>query len=1009
MIMDVFRHGRLSRIFMLYTIVCVACVTGAILLIQNRSNAILSLGKRYAMVSSPMLENALRAAVAEHTWSSRLRTHIYTCHGGHLPAENLDKADSGDSWRVNLMDFGTLAERARNAGLIRYAEQISSGAHRYLESSMRAHLLCMERKEAAERLDLLQARTLANSGRVIRLLEAMFTSIDQSLSIEGEPSRIALQLESRSTREVNEPIWRNQVQKWPVARLLHALGEDVGTLRRAMMFQSASADPAVLDAHLAQIAATLDRITRRLDELKPRLEQLGYAGQVGLLVPLLEQTKSDVIKPDGLIAVFRKLNATEQNLNQEIKTLGEAERRFAEALRGVLEKAKDRNLALKATLKKFLPQVRTTFAVILVGTITFLTTLAAFLIWRVVRPIEAPARAVEKIRRDDDASGSPPCQLAETQDEVGTRSCRATEPFDPPTPAHCQLIDESRARLKRQSARLVAAVESMPQGLYMTDAAGKLLIVNSQFLSMYGLESAGSVTEAAVGDQADISTATLEKATCALVMSSNRRMVLDGWVNQEDRTLSDGRNIIVTTAPTSDGGAVVLHEDVTERRRAQAEIEHLVHHDSLTGLANRTYFTQQLSDLLSRLQAGEELAVLIIGLDSFKAVNDTFGHPVGDQVLVAVGERLTALTNRQDIVARLGGDEFAVVITTNATPTAVANQARAIIERLGEAFAVGDDTVTISASIGISMAPADGGDAFLLMKDSDMALFRAKNDGRAIHRFFKEEMDSFMKERRQLELDLRRAIDDQQMEVHYQPLVTLKSNRVGCFEALLRWRHPERGMISPAMFIPMAEETGLIGRLGAHVLKQACIDAASWPDDICVSVNLSPVQFRTRAIDLDVVAALGMSGLRPNRLELEITEGILLQDTQATLETLHQLKESGVRIVMDDFGTGYSSLSYLRKFSFDKVKIDQSFVRDLETSEDSKAIIRAVTGLCQTLNIATTAEGVETAAQLAYLKRQGCSEAQGYFFARPGPQEEALAFIEQFHGNPFSGARRNTA
>ena len=430
------------------------------------------------------------------------------------------------------------------------------------------------------------------------------------------------------------------------------------------------------------------------------------------------------------------------------------------------------------------------------------------------------------------------------------------------------------------------------------------------------------------------------------------------------------------------------------RQELEQRLEHMAHHDALTNLPNRLRLRQAMENELARVQRGESVAVLCLDLDHFKSVNDTLGHPVGDRLLEAVAERLRQNVRDVDIVARVGGDEFAIVQVAAEQPRGAIILADRLIETLAKPFDLDGHQVVIGTSIGIALAPLDGLDTDQLIKNADMALYRAKADGRGVFRFFEPEMDAKMQARRTLEIDLRKALAEGEFELFYQPLVNLASNEVSGFEALLRWNHPTRGLVPPSEFIPIAEEMGLIVPLGERILRQACAEAAGWPDDIKVAVNLSPVQFKSKTLALAVTSALASSGLPPHRLELEITESVLLQDNETTLTTLHQLRQLGVRISMDDFGTGYSSLSYLRSFPFDKIKIDQSFVRDLSGKEDSLAIIRAVAGLGRNLGMATTAEGVETREQLGYLRQEGCTEVQGYLFSRPLPARNIIPLLE---------------
>jgi diguanylate cyclase (GGDEF)-like protein len=447
----------------------------------------------------------------------------------------------------------------------------------------------------------------------------------------------------------------------------------------------------------------------------------------------------------------------------------------------------------------------------------------------------------------------------------------------------------------------------------------------------------------------------------------------------------------------SNGGWVITHEDITERRKAEAKISHMALHDALTNLPNRIFFHEQMKNRLAHLSRDQKFAVLYLDLDRFKTVNDTLGHHYGDKLLRQVAERMSGCLREGDSIARLGGDEFAILQGSVKQPNDAITLASRLIEIAGAPFDLDGHQVVIGVSIGIAIAPTDATDADQLLKNADMALYRAKADGRGAYRFFEAEMDALMQARRALELDLRKALVNGEFELYYQPLVNLKMEDISGFEALIRWNHPARGLVAPLEFIPMAEETALIVPIGEWVLRQACAEAMKWPDHITIAVNLSPAQFKMRNLAQMVMSALAQSGLAASRLELEITESVLLMDNESTLETLHQLRNLGVRISMDDFGTGYSSLSYLRSFPFDKIKIDRSFIHDLATNADSKAIIRAVTGLGSSLGITTTGEGVETHEELEYLKREGCTEAQGYFFSKPKPAREVLKLLSR-HG-----------
>jgi diguanylate cyclase (GGDEF)-like protein/PAS domain S-box-containing protein len=433
-------------------------------------------------------------------------------------------------------------------------------------------------------------------------------------------------------------------------------------------------------------------------------------------------------------------------------------------------------------------------------------------------------------------------------------------------------------------------------------------------------------------------------------------------------------------------------DDVTERRRADEKIAHLAHYDALTDLPNRVLFREQIERELQRTSRGEQFALLYIDIDEFKGINDSLGHHVGDELLKAVANRIRSCIRETDLIARLGGDEFAVIQTAVGDVTDVVEFVTRIFEAIRQPYQCLGHQLTTDASIGIALAPQDGTELDQLIKNADLAMYGAKADGRRTHRFFEPAMDASAKAKLAMEQDLRQALADGGFEIHYQPLVDLAHNEVTGCEALLRWRHPERGMISPAEFIPAAEDTGLINELGEWVLRTACAEAASWPDHIRLAVNVSPVQLKCQTMALKIAGALAASGLAASRLELEITEAVLIRDDETALAILHQLRAIGVRIALDDFGTGYSSLSYLKRFPFDKIKIDRCFISDIAEVDGSSAIVQAVVNIAASRHMTTTAEGVETPEQREILRSLGCTEMQGYLFsaARPGPEVRKL-------------------
>lgn len=538
----------------------------------------------------------------------------------------------------------------------------------------------------------------------------------------------------------------------------------------------------------------------------------------------------------------------------------------------------------------------------------------------------------------------------------------------------------------------------MPVGLCMFDAQRRLVLCNQSYADLYHLPE---VLTRPGTQWADLMRYRLAAGLYVGQDPEKYLQQLSATIDRAERVVSlveldDGHTIDLIHQPLPGGGWLATHHDVTDLRRREAQISHMARHDGLTDLPNRILFRERAEQTLAEMERkGGKAAFLCLDLDHFKTVNDTLGHPVGDALLKDVAARLTQAVREGDTVARLGGDEFVIIQKEVDQPVEATTLAQRVIDALSAPYIVDGHGVVISASVGISIAPNDSRDADQLLKNGDMALYRAKAEGRRTYRFFEPEMDARMQARRFLELDLREALGLGQFEIYYQPLLNLDRGEVSCFEALLRWHHPTRGLVSPAEFIPLAEEIGLIVPIGEWVIKQACLDAARWPDGIKVAVNLSPIQFRNARLLSAIVEALDVSALPPNRLELEITETVLLANSQATLAVLQQIHMLGVHIAMDDFGTGYSSLSYLRSFPFDKIKIDQSFVKDAGDVDSSIAIIRAVTSLGNSLGMQTTAEGVETAGQLERVRREGCTEAQGFLLSRPLPARDIPAMLER--------------
>ena len=553
------------------------------------------------------------------------------------------------------------------------------------------------------------------------------------------------------------------------------------------------------------------------------------------------------------------------------------------------------------------------------------------------------------------------------------------------------LSARQRSLATKDQIVLDTVLNNMCQGVLLFDSDANMVFCNQRYIEMYGLSPelvvAGCGLRELLDHQRAVGTFCGDEESYIVDLLDD---LAQGKASNAVAKAADGRVFSIVNKPIAGGGWIATHEDISDRQRAEERIVHMARHDALTDLPNRTMFRERLEYELKRIKRGDALAVLCLDLDHFKSVNDTLGHPVGDELLKVVAERLRRCIREPDTIARLGGDEFAIVMTGMHAPTDPVALAKRIREAIIKPYILDGHQILADISIGISLAPIDAAEPDLLLKNADMALYGAKADGRGTYRFFEPEMDARMKARRELDMDLRKALANGEFGLHYQPLVNIQNNEITAFEALLRWNHPVRGLVPPAEFIPIAEETGLIIPLGEWVLQGACQETANWPTNIKVAVNLSPVQLNSRNFTEVVVNALASSGMSANRLQLEITETVLLQNTFNTLATLQKLRALGVQIALDDFGTGYSSLSYLRSFPFDKIKIDRSFIQDLMSGTEPLAIVHAIAGLAKSLNMISTAEGVETKQQLEALQALGCVEMQGYLFSQARPPAEIV-------------------
>ena len=595
-----------------------------------------------------------------------------------------------------------------------------------------------------------------------------------------------------------------------------------------------------------------------------------------------------------------------------------------------------------------------------------LSILVTLLISRsIVRPIQYVTKAMQQVSAEKFDLGS---TYMDRGDEIGQM---------------LRAIAAYRDKLVTQNLRFDAALNNMPHGLAMFDGAERLVVSNRRYAEMYSMAAdelrPGTPLHAIIDRR--IAQGIYAGPRPEEYMREHLGPATTASIRIQE--LSDGRSIVIARQPMADGGWVITHEDITERRRAETQIAHMAMHDALTDLPNRVMLRDSLEHAISRVKRGEIVALHYIDLDHFKAVNDTLGHLVGDELLKEVADRLRGCVREIDTVARLGGDEFAVIETALARPNDAALLAARLQDAVKAPYVIDGNQVIIDASIGIALSPDDGTTVEELLKSADLAAYAAKADGRGTFRFFEAEMDRRIKERRHVELDLRSALVHGEFRLHYQPIVNLQTGAITSFEALIRWQHPERGLVAPGEFITLAEELGLIVPIGEWVINRACADAATWADHIKVAVNLSPLQLINKGLVEVVTRALARSGLPASRLEFEITETVLMQNTTVTLATLHRLRDLGIHFSMDDFGTGYSSLSYLRSFPFNKIKIDRSFVKDISGENSSLAIIKGVASLAASLNMVTTIEGVETAEQLDHVRPLGCAEIQGYLFSPP--------------------------
>ncbi len=732
---------------------------------------------------------------------------------------------------------------------------------------------------------------------------------------------------------------------------------------------------------LKDIETILNELTLDILERHPSVEWDGPERSISKIMPELFFSAEKVLffakefAQDSAVEHTEKYSEIANRMQVLIKSYRDVQLKEAQDSISFISASANRLMVLVIVLA-FL-------AVVLIGPVGLIT------VHKVLSRLSRITHAMMKLSANNTSVKIP---SHEDHDEVGDIA-RAVEIFKQNA---IQLISRE-AELKQLNTRIDVAMNNMTHGLCMFDREQRLIVCNKTYQQMYNLPheltQAGTQLKEIEGYRIVIGNAAVANAE-QLAATRPESLKEASAYNQE---LVDGRTIAVSQRPMADGGLVAVHEDITERRRSESKIAHLARHDMLTNLPNRLLLREHLEKLFTAPMNEQGCAIHCLDLDHFKTVNDTLGHLIGDELLKVVSQRLSETLSASEFVARIGGDEFAIV-QTNVTQEECAILASRVIEAIGRPYDIDGRHIVIGTSIGIAIAPQDGATPDMLLKNSDMALYLAKGDGRATFRFFEQGMDNRLQARRLLEMDLRNAIGNGEIDVHYQPIIKLETGKISGFEALMRWNHPKRGMIPPAEFIPLAEETGLILPLGEWILRTACAHAVKWPVPVDVAVNLSATQFRGRNMVQVVMSALAAAGLSPNRLDLEITETLLLEDEINTLMVLRQLGELGVKISLDDFGTGYSSLAYLRNFPFDKIKIDKSFVADMLVRKDCQAIVRAVVGLAQSLDITTVIEGIETKEQLESARLEGCDEGQGYYFSKPMPNSKVAEFlVKQLH------------
>jgi len=889
--------------------------------------------------------------------------------------------------------FRSMRVHAQTAGMSALLDQIESSEAAYVEISRRIVRLSetVDRSELAarDRSDLVD-RGLSDLNAALRAISAV---IETRVAETEEKAKVQMQTGAATVDGLGAMMAETATDSLPALESAYKAMKIVGQLYEQARLAVLTVDQAEVDRAGGEIRQLLVGLKRAHRILLGRLQFTGGDAAAMLPEDKIDRMAALLLQSQGLIAARIE---TLQHMNELATDTGRlivAQSAYLSELAS-LETAVDAlNQKFKALAADNLGQGQFLLALLIILSAGSAVAAAWLLMRGILRPLTALTSHVSEVGRSGNLDELHDAAICASADEFGELARSFNHMMRELMQARASLIEASDVEIAKQAERLETALTSLSLGVSMYDGDQRLIISNRAYADIYSLPPDEVGPGVMLQQIVDMRIARGSHYGDPAVFVKGAQNSFEG-LRGSDATveLANGKMIRILRQPLSSGGWVAIHEDITERRRVEAKIAHMAKHDELTNLPNRVLLRESLNDAVTEAGEGHYLAVHCIDLDQFKSVNDTLGHPIGDALLREVTDRLLSCVSEKDTIARLGGDEFAILQIDIDSPEQAADLARRMIEAVGAPYYIDEHQIGIGASIGIAMLPGDGDGPDDLLKNADLALYRAKEDGRGTYKFFEPSMDLQAQTRRAFELELRVGLTRGEFEVHYQPLINIETGQISGFEALARWRSPLRGMVPPNEFIPVAEDTGLIVLLGEWILRQACKDAAKWPGDTKLAVNISPVQFRSNLAST-VVLALAASGLSPHRLELEVTESVLLKDSEKNIAMLHQIKDLGVKISMDDFGTGYSSLGYLRSFPFDKIKIDQSFIRDMSSREDCVSIVRAITGLGASLGMRTTAEGVETVQQLDELREQGCTEAQGFYFSRPIPAADVAALF----------------